>query len=49
VPKPAEKVSNLEDTKFVEKIEKPAQPKVVTEIVEDDLDKTMTYTPIKKS
>ncbi len=45
----AEKNSDLEDTKFVEKVEAvlPAE-KISPEPAEDDLDKTMTYTPIKK-
>ena len=44
VPEP-EKTADLEDTKFVEKVEKVAPAE---KVVEDDLDKTMTYTPIKK-
>ena len=50
VPKPAEKISSadLEDTKLVAKIEKTAEKKV-PKVTEDDLDKTMTYTPIKKA
>ena len=49
-PKVEEKISSaeLEDTKLVEKIEKPAEAKKIPEVTEDDLDKTMTYTPIKK-
>ena len=49
-PKLEEKVSpaELDDTKLVEKIEKPAEVKKISEVTEDDLDKTMTYTPIKK-
>lgn len=52
VPEPqktAEKISsaNLEDTKSVVKVEKISEKKV-PEVTADDLDKTMTYTPIKK-
>ena len=49
-PKVEEKISSaeLEDTKLVKKIEKPAEAKKIPEVTEDDLDKTMTYTPIKK-
>jgi len=50
VPKPAAKTSSaeLEDTKLVAKIEKTAEKKI-PEVTDDDLDKTMTYTPIKKA
>ena len=44
------KVSDLENTKLVEKVDKilPAEKKSAPEPIVDDLDKTMTYTPVKK-